>query len=122
MAERTQLPDDQTLLREALEVVPRLPDFEPRAGFAASVALAARDRRRAPWAWLRWSFGGMAMAGAAALAIIAVTPGSPVVHNDDVVLAQRLELYEDMDVVQHQEALEDLDVVEVLHTLQEAKP
>jgi hypothetical protein len=33
-------------------------------------------------------------------------------------LAQRLDLYEDMSVVQHQEALEDLDVVAVLHQLQ----
>ncbi len=38
-------------------------------------------------------------------------------------MAQRLELFEDLNVVQNQDALRDLEVVAVLHTLQsEGKP
>src|SRR2546423_14346126 len=65
-------PDDlreEDLLREAQAVIRPLPAREPRAGFAAMVALNARDRRGSSFAgWLRWSFGGLAVAGAAAVA------------------------------------------------------
>ena len=47
--------------------------------------------------------------------------GEELVVGDHV--AQRLELFEDLNVVQNQDALEDLDVVAVLHTLQpQGKP
>jgi hypothetical protein len=40
-----------------------------------------------------------------------------------MVVAQRLDLYEDLNVVQNQDALRDLEVVAVLHTLRpEGKP
>lgn len=121
MATKLHIPGEDELLREARILMPPLPDHEPRAGFAAMVALNARDRRRPFAAWLRWSFAGLAAAGAAALALAVAMP--PPHHEEDVVLAQRLDLFEDLSVVQNQQALEDLDVVEVLHTLQpEARP
>ena len=43
------------------------------------------------------------------------------IDEQELVLAQRLDLFEDMTVMQNQEALEDLDVVVELHTL-EARP
>ena len=110
--------DDEVLLREAREVVPTLPALEPRAGFAASVALAARDQRLGAGSgfhWLRWAAGGLAVAGVAASALVLSRPRPPPV---ELMLAQRLDLYEDMAVLQHQEALENLDVVSVLHELQ----
>ena len=110
--------DEATLLREARTVLPPLPAFEPRVGFAASVALAARSPRR--FGWLRWAAGGLAVAGIAAGALrLARPPPAP----SELLLAQRLDLYEDMAVLQHQEALEDFEVVSVLHELQpEGKP
>jgi hypothetical protein len=115
--------DEEALLREARQVVPPLPAFEPRAGFAASVALAARDQRigdRFGVRWLRWAAGGLAVAGVAAGALVMARPHPA---PSELLLAQRLDLYEDMAVLQHQEALEDLDVVSVLHELQpEGKP
>ncbi len=122
MSDRDQL-DDEALLREARKVVPPLPDFEPRAGFAASVALAARDQRLGAgfsFLPLRWAFGGLAMAGVAAGALVLLRPHQP---PSELLLAQRLDLYQDLAVLQHQEALEDFDVVSVLHELQpEGKP
>ncbi len=113
--------DEDALLREAQAVIRPLPAREPRAGFAAMVALNARDRRVSPLAsWLRWAFGGLAVAGAAAV-VVAVALPSPQPRTDEL-LAQRLDFYQDLAVVQNQQALEDLEVVEVLHTLQEARP
>ena len=121
MATRRQIPDEDQLLLEARALLPRLPGREPRAGFAAMVALSARDRRRPFAAWLRWSLSGLAVTGVAVVALAVAMP--PAHHEEDVVLAQRLELFEDLTIVQNQQALEDLDVVEVLHTLQpEARP
>jgi hypothetical protein len=58
----------------------------------------------------------------AALAAAVLVPASPgPQRGDEVRIAQRLELFEDLAVVQHREALEDLEVVSVLHTL-EARP
>lgn len=113
--DRNFLQDDEQFARALLRPQPT----EPRAGFAASVALAARDRRAGSFAsWLRWSGGGLALAGAAAVALVFAQPGAaPAGRQDELVLAQRLELYEDMTVMQNQEALEDLEVVSVLHTL-----
>ena len=114
--------EERDLLASARAVLPDLPSLEPRAGFAAMVALNAAAGRPAPFAqWLRWTVGGLA-AGAAALAIVALVPARPGHHlGDDLRIAQRLDLYEDFAVVEHREALEELEVVSVLHTL-EARP
>jgi hypothetical protein len=77
----------------------------------------------------------VAAAGALALVLVARGPapvaqlpaGDLVAQADftgpELLLAQRLDLYEDLSVVQDQEALEDMDVVSVLHELQpEGKP
>ena len=117
---KPQLPPDDELMAEARRVMPPLPQVEPRAGFAAMVALNARDRQRTGFgAWLRYSLSGLALAGAAALAVVVASPGPQRSH--EVMVAQRLELLEDMTVMQNQQALEDLDVVSVLHQL-EARP
>ena len=122
MSDRDQM-DDEKLLSEAREVLPPLAAFEPRAGFAASVALAARDQRRSQgfgFGWMRWAASGLAVAGVAAGALFLARPRP---QPSELMLAQRLDLYEDMAVLQHQESLEDLDVVSVLHELQpEGKP
>jgi len=120
MATARQIADmtAEELLASARSVISPLPSVEPRAGFAAMVALTARDRRGSAFsAWLRWALGGLAVAGAAALVAVIASPG-PRHRADELMFAQRLELYEDMSVMQNQEALEDLDVVEVLHKLQ----
>lgn len=119
MSGPAHIPDDEALLAEGRAVLPPLPGREPRAGFAAMVSQNAAARRGHGFsAWLRWSFGGLAVAGAAAAAVLLAMP-SP--RHDDLMVAQRLELFEDMAVVQNQQALEDLDVVMELHTL-EARP
>jgi len=107
--------DERDLLAEGLGVLRPLPIFEPRAGFAAMVALNARDSRKPFARWLRWSLGSLALAGAAGLVLVVATPKQQ--HTDEAMLAQRLELFEDMTVMQNQQALEDLDVVEVLDKL-----
>lgn len=112
--------DGKELLAEGLRVFPRLSDAEPRAGFAAMVALNARDSRKPFKQWLRFSLGGLVLAGASGLALVVAVPKQQHAP-DDLVLAQRLELFEDMTVIQNQQALEDLDVVEVLDKL-EARP
>jgi hypothetical protein len=119
MATGRNIPNDETLLAEGRAVMPPLPEREPRAGFAAMVASNAQERHGSSFAaWLRWSFGGFAVAAAAAVAVLLAAPAQ---RQDDQLLAQRLDLFEDMTVVQNQQALEDLDVVEVLHVL-EARP
>jgi len=113
--------DEQELLASARGVIDPLPQVEARAGFAARVALNARDRRTSPFGqWLRWSFGGLAVAGAAA-AVVAIAVPRPAARSDEIMVAQRLDLFEDMAVMQNQEALEDLEVVAALHEL-EARP
>jgi hypothetical protein len=108
--------DEKELLAEGLRVLPRLLDVAPRAGFAARVALNARDAHKPFAQWLRFSLGGLAVAGAAGLLLVVAIPKQQK-GPDDLVLAQRLELFEDMTVMQNQQALEDLDVVEVLDKL-----
>ena|SRR5690349_3992974 len=110
--------EERDLLASARSLLLPLPPMEPRAGFAVQVALNARDLRRSPFeSWLRWSVGGIATAAAAAV-LVAVLPAPRQGASDELKLAQRLELYEDLAVVQNQQALEDLDVVSVLHTLE----
>ena len=114
--------EERDLLLQGRSLVAPLPPKDPRPGFAATVALAARDRRTSPFTqWLRWSVGGLALAGAAAVAVVIATPAAPPPRGDELMLAQRLDLLEDMTVMQNQEALEDLEVVAELHTL-EARP
>lgn len=113
--------EERDLLVSARALLLPLPEMEPRAGFAARVALDARDLRHSPFdRWLRWTAGGLATAAAAAV-LVAVLPGPRQAGGDELKLAQRLELYEDLAVLQNQQALEDLEVVSVLHTL-EARP
>ena len=116
MTTQPHIPDEDELLREARALLSPLPGREPRAGFAAMVALNSRDRRRPFAAWLRWNLFGLAVAGVAAVALAVAMP--PAHREEDLMLAQRLELFEDLPVVQNQQALEDFDVVQVLHTLQ----
>jgi anti-sigma factor RsiW len=111
---------ERDLLQRARSLIAPLPAVEPRAGFAAMVALNARDRRAPLGAWLRWSLSGLALAAAAAVGVAVLTPRTRPAE-EPTTLAQRLDLYEDMAVMQNQDALEDLDVVSVLHTL-EARP
>ena len=120
MSRSGHIPDDEALLAEGRAVLRPLPGREPRVGFAAMVAQNAAARQRRFGAWLRWSFGGLAVAGAAAAAVLLAMPSRPT-QRDDLMVAQRLDLFEDMTVVQNQQALEDLEVVSVLHKL-EAQP
>ena len=117
--------EERDLVRAGLSVVDPLPPGDPRPGFAGRVAAHAADARPHPLGapWWRWAFGGgLAVAAAAAVAVLVARPAQRT-NADEVVLAQRLELFEDLNVVRNQDALRDLDVVEVLHTLQpEGKP
>ena len=114
--------EERDLLLSARGVIAPLPPREPRSGFAATVALGARDlRARAFGGWLRWTFGGIAAAGVAAAAALLVPSGAGMPRGDEVQIAQRLDLFEDLAVVQNRDALEDIEVVSVLHTL-EARP
>ena len=113
--------EERDLLVEAQGLFERLPELEPRTGFAVRVAAAAQEARAPGLArWLRFAVAGVAAAAVAAVVLTVVVPPAPM-HSHDVLLAQRLDLFEDLDVVQNQQALEDLEVVEVLHTL-EARP
>jgi anti-sigma factor RsiW len=115
--------EERDLLREGMSIVPRLPAADARPGFAARAAARASEARPRPLAaaWLRWALaGGVAAAAAGAAVLIARPARAP---GDEIVVAQRLELFEDLNVVQNQDALRDLEVVAVLHTLQpEGKP
>jgi hypothetical protein len=115
--------EERDLLREGISIVPPLPAFEARPGFAARAAARVGDGRPHPLGapWLRWALaGGVAAAAAAAAVVIARPARAP---GDEMVVAQRLDLFEDLNVVQNQDALRDLEVVAVLHTLQpEGKP
>jgi anti-sigma factor RsiW len=115
--------EERDLLREGISIVRPLPATDARPGFAARAAARASDSRPRLLSarWLRWALaGGVAAAAAAAAVLIARPARAP---GDEIVVAQRLELFEDLNVVQNQDALRDLDVVAVLHTLQpEGKP
>jgi hypothetical protein len=122
MAGERKIPGEDEMVREARALMPALPDREVRVGFAARVALEARDRRTSFAGWLRWSLGGLALAGTAAAALFVAVPAPR--HDNELAMAEQLGLFEDLAVVQNQQALEDLEVVEVLHTLPppEARP
>ena len=126
------LREETELLRQARALLPALPESEPRPGFAQRVAARAMDEQPRPVGapWWRWAFGGVALAGGAAAFLLMVAPAAPgpaggellaqltAQSRGEFLLAQRLDLYEDLGVVQDQEALEDIDVVSVLHELQ----
>jgi anti-sigma factor RsiW len=117
--------EERDLVQQAASIVPPLGRVEARPGFAVRVAALAAERRPRPFGapWWRWGFGGGLAAAAAAVALLVILPATRKAPSDDVVLAQRLELFEDLNVVQNQDALKDLDVVAVLHTLEpEGKP
>ena len=134
--------EDEALLREARRLLPAAEQQDPRPGFAQRVAARAAEAQGRSWLTslltapaFRWTMSGAAVAGALALFVVvrgpvqvAKAPAGEVIAQDlpagpELLLAQRLDLYEDLSVVQEQEALEDLDVVEVLHELQpEGKP
>lgn len=111
---------ERDLLREGRALFGDAVRAEPRVGFAPRVAAAAAEQVRpmSSPVW-RWAFGGLATAAVAAGVLIAALP-RPVTdgpRNDEMTLAQRLDLYEDLSVMQNREALENLDVVEQLDQL-----
>src|SRR4051812_44638242 len=116
--------EESDLLREGTAIVAALPALDPRPGFAARAAARASELRPRPLGapWWRWAFGGGLAAAAAAAAVLLARP-APRTSGEELVVAQRLELFEDLNVVQNQDALRDLEVVAVLHTLApEGKP
>jgi hypothetical protein len=117
--------EERDVVQQAISIVPPFGRVEPRPGFAIRVAALAAERQPRPIGapWWRWAFGGGLAAAAAAIAVVVIVPATHKTPPEDVVLAQRLELFEDLNVVQNQDALKDLDVVAVLHTLEpEGKP
>jgi anti-sigma factor RsiW len=117
---------ERDLLQQAAAIVPRLPAADPRPGFAVRVAARAGELHPRPLGapWWRWAFGGgLAVAAAAAAALLVARPATRA-PAEELLVAQRLDLFEDLSVVQNQDALRDLDVVAVLHTLgpEEGKP
>jgi anti-sigma factor RsiW len=116
--------EERDLLREGTSLVAPLPAVAPRPGFAARAAARASDQRPRPLGapWWRWAFGGGLTAAALAVAAVLIARPAPRA-SEELIVAQRLELFEDLNVVQNQDALRDLEVVAVLHTLQpEGKP
>jgi anti-sigma factor RsiW len=113
--------EELRLLDEGRAIAPPVA-VEPRPWFAGRVAARAAELKPRPVGhpWWKWAFGGgAAVAAALAVAVVVQHGGGPdELPREDVLVAQRLDLYEDLNVVQNEEALEDLDVVEVLHTLQ----
>ena len=116
--------EERDLLREGTLTVAPLPAVVPRPGFAERAAARASELRPRPLGapWWRWAFGaGLTAAAVAAAAVLIARPAPRA--SEELIVAQRLELFEDLNVVQNQDALRDMDVVEVLHTLQpEGKP
>jgi len=110
--------EELRLLEAGTSLVAPLPAVEPRPGFAARVAARAGELHPRPVGapWWRWAFGGGLAAAAVAAALLIARP-APHANGEELLLAQRLELFEDLSVVQNQDALRDLDVVAVLHTL-----
>ena len=120
--------DERQLLEAGRTILRPLRAEDPRAWFATKVAARAAEGRPRPIGapWWRVAFGGGLVAGAVAAVALIIVPAlqrpQPAVR-DEMILAQRLDLFEDLGIVQNQDALEDFEVVEVLHTLQpEGRP
>jgi anti-sigma factor RsiW len=120
--------EERQLLQASRTVLRPLEAGDPRPWFATRVAARAAEVRPRPFGapWWRVALGGGLVAGAVAalaLIVVPVLQKSQSAPRDEMVLAQRLDLFEDLGIVQNQEALEDFEVVEVLHTLQpEGRP
>jgi anti-sigma factor RsiW len=121
--------EERRLLEAGRTVLGALPVVEPRDWFATKVAASAAQVRPRPLGapWWRVAFGGGLIAGAVAALALFVVPAlhrqQQAAPRDEIVLAQRLDLFEDLGIVQNEDALEDFEVVEVLHTLQpEGRP
>jgi len=117
--------EERDLLGEATSIVAPLPAIDPRPGFAGRAAARASEVRPRPLGapWWRWAFGGGLAAAAVAAAAVLIARPAPRASGEELIVAQRLELFEDLNVVQNQDALRDLEVVAVLHTLEaEGKP
>jgi len=120
--------EERRLLEAGRTVLRPLPAAHPRDWFAAKVAASAAQVRPRPLGapWWRLAFGGGLLAAAVAALALFVVPAlhkSQPAPRDEIVLVQRLDLFEDLGTVQNQDALEDFEVVEVLHTLQpEGRP
>ncbi len=125
LASCTACAEELGLLQAGTSIVAPLPAALPRLGFAARVAARATELHPRPIGapWWRWAFGGgLAATAAAAVAVLIARP-APRPNEEELMVAQRLELFEDLSVVQNQDALRDLEVVSVLHTLTpEGKP
>jgi len=120
--------EERQLVEASRMVLQPLRAGDPRPWFATKVAARAAEVRPRPIGapWWRVAFGGGLVAGAVAAAALIIVPAlqrpQPAVR-DEMILAQRLDLFEDLGIVQNQDALEDFEVVEVLHTLQpEGRP
>jgi hypothetical protein len=116
--------EERDLLEQARPVVAPIPRGEPRPGFARRVAARAVELHVRPTGapWWRWAFGGAAAAAAVAAAVLLLPRPAPL-PGEEIHVAQRLELFEDLSVVQNQDALRDIDVVAQLHKLDlEGKP
>lgn len=117
--------EERDLIQQARSVVSPTPSGEPRPGFAVRVAARAAELHVQPVGapWWRWAFGGALGAAVIAAAVALVGSGRAPVPGEELLVAQRLELFEDLNVVQNQDALRELDVVAQLHTLApEGKP
>jgi anti-sigma factor RsiW len=127
LASCAECEEERRLLEAGRALVPPLEARGPRPWFASRVAARAAELRPRPVGAPWWPFalgGGLGAAAVVALLVV-VRPAlrSPPAPRDDLLLAQRLDLFEDLGIVQNQEALEDFEVVEVLHTLQpEGRP
>jgi anti-sigma factor RsiW len=119
--------EERRLLEASRAVLRPLQAGDPRPWFATKVAARAAEIRPRPVGapWWRVAFGGGLLAAAVAAVVLVVVPvpRQQPPPRDEMVLAQRLDLFEDLGIVQNQDALEEFEVVEVLHTLQpEGRP
>jgi len=116
--------EERQLVTLARALVGATPEVQARPGFAVRVALAAADARARPFGGLswRWALGGLGGAAVAAGVLLAVGTGRTPERSQELLLAQRLDLYEDLSVMQHREALENLEVVEQLDKLEVGTP
>src|SRR3989442_12363726 len=83
-----QCREERDLLAVAAALISPLPPREPRAGFAAMVALNARDRHTPFHRWLRWSLGGVAAAGVAAGGAASLVPAARPQRSGEVRVAR----------------------------------
>jgi anti-sigma factor RsiW len=110
-------------LWKALGALDALPATQPGPGFEARLEAAlARERKPAWWArWLRPA-PALALGGALAAALLLVVlvqgtapPAGPrLLPADELAVAERLELFADLEALEQLELLEDLEAIESL--------